>query len=190
MRFTNQPGGFYGGGLGNDGALANQMAGVSFPIQGGSSIGKPLLPNFKEIKGDKRDPSFPPEENIPRYLMQQAGVPRSSNLPGAIQNMGGIGTVGNMAGIANSTFFEGPQFAQPGSAQELGAEAGRALGSPAVRFNPNELAVPPASDIMQRPGYNPFRLEQGRDRFILHDPRSGVAGVGAPPAGFQGKYVS
>jgi hypothetical protein len=110
-----------------------------------------------------------------------AGIPGSSNLPGA---------VGNMAGIANSTFFEGPQFAQPGSAQELGAEAGRALGSPAVRFNPNELAVPPGQGVMQSPGYTPFRLEQGRDRFILHDPRSGVAGVGAPPAGFQGKYVS
>ena len=172
---------YYGGESNVPGAPGNLLAGVSFPIQGGSSIGKPLLPNFKEIKGDKRDPSFPPEENIPRYLMPQAGIPGSSNLPGA---------VGNMAGIANSTFFEGPQFAQPGSAEELGAEAGRALGSPAVRFNPNELAVPPASDIMQRPGYNPFRLEQGRDRFILHDPRSGVAGVGAPPAGFQGKYVS
>jgi hypothetical protein len=106
MRFTNQPGGFYGGGLGNDGALANQMAGVSFPIQGGSSIGKPLLPNFKEIKGDKRDPSFPPEENIPRYLMQQAGVPGASNFPGPI---------GNMGGIANATFYAGPQFNQPGN---------------------------------------------------------------------------
>jgi hypothetical protein len=125
MRFTNQPGGFYGGGLGNDGALANQMAGVSFPIQGGSSIGKPLLPNFKEIKGDKRDPSFPPEENIPRYLMQQAGVPRSSNLPGAIQNMGGVSAIGNMAGIVNATPYAGPPFNVPFDPTTLGGFQGK-----------------------------------------------------------------
>ena len=113
MRFTNQPGGFYGGGLGNDGALANQIAGVSFPIQGGSSIGKPLLPNFKEIKGDKRDPSFPPEENIPRYLMQQAGVPGATNFPGPIGNMGGVSAIGNMAAIVSATPYAGPPFNVP-----------------------------------------------------------------------------
>ncbi len=104
---------YYGGESNVPGAPGNLLAGVSFPIQGGSSIGKPLLPNFKEIKGDKRDPSFPPEENIPRYLMQQAGVPRSSNLPGAIQNMGGVSAIGNMAGIVNATPYAGPPFNVP-----------------------------------------------------------------------------
>ena len=99
---------YYGGEVNVPGAPGNlgNMAGVSFPIPGGSSIGKPLLPNFRELKGDKRDPSFPPEENIPRYLLPQAGIPGSSNLPGA---------VGNMQGIANAGFFGGPQFNQPGN---------------------------------------------------------------------------
>jgi hypothetical protein len=35
-----------------------------------------------------------------------AGIPGSSNLPGA---------VGNMGGIANATFYAGPQFNQPGN---------------------------------------------------------------------------
>jgi len=91
---------YYGGESNVPGAPGNLLAGVSFPIQGGSSIGKPLLPNFKEIKGDKRDPSFPPEENVPRYLLQQAGLP---------------GAVGNIGGVANSMFYRGPQFNQPGN---------------------------------------------------------------------------
>lgn len=93
---------YYGGEVNVPGAPGNlgNMAGVSFPIPGGASIGKPLLPNFRELKGDKRDPSFPPEENIPRYLLPQAGI---------------LGAAGNMAGIANATFYAGPQFNQPGN---------------------------------------------------------------------------
>jgi len=41
---------------------------------------------------------------VPRLPL--AGVPGSSNLPGAI---------GNMGGIANATFYAGPQFNQPGN---------------------------------------------------------------------------
>ena len=175
---------YYGGESNVPGAPGNLFAGRNvnplqdprFRIKGGESpYRQPVLPQERS-----------PEEDIPFLLpgqsqLPQAGIPGSSNLPAA---------VGNMAGIANSTFFEGPQSAQPGSVENLGAEAGRAFGSPSVRFDPNQLAVPPGPGVMQRPGYTPFRLEQGRDRFILHDPRSGVAGVGAPPTGFQGKYVS
>ena len=107
---------YYGGESNVPGAPGNLLAGVSFPIQGGSSIGKPLLPNFKEIKGDKRDPSFPPEENIPRYLMPQAGIPGSSNLPGAI---------GNMAGIVNATPYAGPPFNVPFDPTTLGGFQGK-----------------------------------------------------------------
>ncbi len=45
-----------------------------------------------------------------------------------------------------------------------------------ARFDPSQLNVQPRSDYQQQPGYTPFQLEQDRDRFILHDPRSGVAG--------------
>ena len=41
-------------------------------------------------------------------------------------------------------------------------------------FDPNELNVPPRIQPGD-PGYNPFQLEQDRDRFILNNPRSGVA---------------
>ena len=43
------------------------------------------------------------------------------------------------------------------------------------RFNPNELNVKPSPGYLSNPNYNPFHHEQDRDRFILHDPRSGVA---------------
>jgi hypothetical protein len=95
---------YYAGQSGIAGAVGN-LAGVSFPIRGGASVGRPLLPNQKELKGDKRDPSFPPEEAIPLRL-PLAVIPGSSNLPGA---------VGNMQGVANAGFYGGPQFNQPGN---------------------------------------------------------------------------
>ena len=95
---------YYAGQSGIAGAVGN-LAGVSFPIRGGASVGRPLLPNQKELKGDKRDPSFPPEEAIPLRL-PLAGIPGSSNLPGA---------VGNMQGVANAGLYGGPQFNQPGN---------------------------------------------------------------------------
>jgi hypothetical protein len=56
----------------------------------------------------------------------------------------------------------------------IGNEAG--VDSPATRFNPNQLKVQPRPGYMNMPGYSPFLHEQERDRFILHNPRSGVAG--------------
>jgi len=52
----------------------------------------------------------------------------------------------------------------------------------AVRFDPSQLNVQPRPDYMNMPGYNPFLLDQDRTRFILHDPRSGVAGNPFGPA--------
>ena len=46
----------------------------------------------------------------------------------------------------------------------------------AVRFNPAQLNVQPGPGYFQNPDYSPVRQDQDRDRFILHDPRSGVAG--------------
>lgn len=98
---------YYAGQSNIAGAVGN-LAGLSFPIRGGASVGRPLLPNQKELKGDKRDPSFPPEEAIPLRL-PLASFPGSSNLPAAIGNMGGIQ---NAEFLANAQFFRGPQFGQ------------------------------------------------------------------------------
>ena len=162
---------FYGGESNVPGAPGNLLAGLSFPIQGGSSIGKPLLPNFKELKGDKRDPSFPPEENIPRYLLQQASIPGSSNLPGA---------VGNMGGLANAQFFEGPQLGQAtphGSPQRM---------QPREYLDKNMPAYPPGyGPPLKQPQsqppepFNPIQLELPL----------AMRGLQVPP-GFQAKYVS
>ena len=75
---------YYAGQSGIAGAVGN-LAGVSFPIRGGASVGRPLLPNQKELKGDKRDPSFPPEEAIPLRL-PLAGIPGGPqfNQPGNV----------------------------------------------------------------------------------------------------------
>ena len=53
-------------------------------------------------------------------------------------------------------------------------------------FNPEQLNVQPKIQPGD-PDYNPFRLEQDRDRFILNDPRSGVAQM---PRRIQGNYRS
>jgi hypothetical protein len=65
---------------------------------------------------------------------------------------------------------------QPGGfyGVRVGNEA--AVNPPAARFDPSQLNVQPRPGYMDMPGYNPFLHEQNRDRFILHNPRSGVAG--------------
>jgi hypothetical protein len=62
----------------------------------------------------------------------------------------------------------------------MGNEA--VINPPAVRFDPSQLNVQPRPGYMNMPGYNPFSLDQDRTRFILHDPRSGVAGNPFGPA--------
>ena len=55
---------------------------------------------------------------------------------------------------------------------------------PGASFDPNQLNVQPKIQPGD-PGYNPFLLEQNRDRFILNDPRSGVAQM---PRKLYGNY--
>ena len=71
---------------------------------------------------------------------------------------------------------------QPGGfyGGRVGNEA--AVNPPANRFDPSQLNVQPRPGYMNMPGYNPFLHEQDRDRFILHNPRSGVAGNPFGPA--------
>lgn len=48
--------------------------------------------------------------------------------------------------------------------------------NPSVRFDPNQLNVQPLPGYNLRPGYDPSQVDIERDRFILLNPRSGVAG--------------
>lgn len=48
--------------------------------------------------------------------------------------------------------------------------------APAVRFNPAQLNVQPLPGYNLQPGYVPSKGDIERDRFILHSPKSGVAG--------------
>lgn len=167
---------YYAGQSGIAGAVGN-LAGVSFPIRGGASVGKPLLPNQKELKGDKRDPSFPPEEAIPLRL-PLAGIPGSSNLPGA---------VGNMQGVANATFFGGPQIADANFAPKTEGRYSYPPGMEGVV----DVAYPAGSTKYGQPINSPVHpgrpMEMNRAEFEgLQRVRQGLDSV---PANFQNKMV-
>jgi len=167
---------YYAGQSGIAGAVGN-LAGVSFPIRGGASVGRPLLPNQKELKGDKRDPSFPPEEAIPLRL-PLAGIPGSSNLPGA---------VGNMQGVANATFFGGPQIADANFAPKTEGRYSYPPGMEGVV----DVAYPAGSTKYGQPINSPVHpgrpMEMNRAEFEgLQRVRQGLDSV---PANFQNKMV-
>jgi len=68
------------------------LASTSFTIPGGAAVGRPLLPNMRKLKqGGRRDPSLPPEENIP-FSLPQAMV------PGAAGNISGMQMAQGMPG--------------------------------------------------------------------------------------------
>lgn len=110
MFYTTQPGGFYGGGMGNEGAMRPPMMagnpfGPAFQIPGRKPGGQPVLPgeNKEAIEGVYGRPGPQPMPGTsPLGLPMAMG---SSNLPNAI---------GNMAGVANSQFYRGPQLGQAG----------------------------------------------------------------------------
>ena len=119
MFHTTQPGGFYGGGMGNEGAMrppamrfdptqfnvAGNPFGPGFVIPQNKPVGQPVLPGEDKgaiegvygVPGPKQMPG-----SAPRSLPMAMG---SSNLPNAI---------GNMAGLANAQFYKGPQLGQAG----------------------------------------------------------------------------
>jgi len=101
---------YYGGESNVPGAPGNLLAGnpfgPAFAIPGKRPVGQPILPgeNKKDIENVYGVPGPKPMPGgAPLGLPMAFG---SSNLPGA---------VGNMAGIANATFYAGPQFNQPGN---------------------------------------------------------------------------
>ena len=96
------------------------------------------------------------------------------NIPGAAGNLA-------MSIAANYT----QPALSPGTQQQRDFYE-RMLANPAeASFDPNDLYVQPQIQPGD-PGYNPFRLEQDRDRFILNSPRSGVAQM---PQRIRGNYA-
>lgn len=98
---------YYGGEYNVPGAPGNLIAGnpfgPQFAIPGRRPVGQPVLPGedqkaIEEVYGTPGPKPMP--GTAPLGLPMAFG---SSNLPGA---------VGNMAGIANAQFFEGPQYGQ------------------------------------------------------------------------------
>lgn len=101
---------YYAGESNVPGAPGNLIGGnpfgPGFVIPGRKPVGQPVLPgeDRKAIEGVYGTPGPKPMPGTdPLGLPMAFG---SSNLPGA---------VGNMGGIANSMFYRGPQFNQPGN---------------------------------------------------------------------------
>lgn len=112
MRYITQPGGFYGGGLGNEGVMqlpafrfdptqlvTGNPFGPQFEIPGKKPGGQPVLPGESKeaIEGVYGRPVPRPLPNtFPLGLPMAMG---SSNLPNAIGNMGGLASVQMPAGF-------------------------------------------------------------------------------------------
>jgi len=92
------------------------------------------------------------------------------NIPGAPGNYGGVQKLAEMTIAANYTQ---PPYSFD-TQQDIDGYNRRQMNPAGASFDPNELYVQPRIQPGD-PGYNPFRLEQDRDLFILNDPRSGVA---------------
>jgi len=70
-------------------------------------------------------------------------------------------------------FYSGQRFS--GESNVPGAPGNFPTTSP-TRFDPTQLNVQPLPGYNLRPGYSPTKVPLDRDRFILHSPKSGVAG--------------
>ena len=171
---------YYGGESNVPGAPGNLLAGgPSFDIPRGPGA----LGGRSEEQIRRLQQSMPENRQLLEEMQRRgitpgggpqlplAGIPGSSNLPGA---------VGNMAGVANATFFEGPQLNQPGNMASI---------------------LPPAMSqgelyraIQERGGAGEGTKEYGELRDLQKEwiQRQKLKGADAsePPTGFQAKYVS
>ena len=86
-----------------------------------------------------------------------------SNVPGA---------AGNLAMSIAANYTQSPYSA--GTQRDINGYNERQMNPAGASFDPSQLNVQPRIQPGD-PGYNPFLLEQDRDRFILNNPRSGVA---------------
>ena len=94
---------YYGGESNVPGAPGNLFAGgPSFDIPRGPGA----LGGRSEEQIRRLQKSMPENRQLLDEMQRRGITPGGGNLPAA---------VGNMAGIANSTFYAGPQFNQPGN---------------------------------------------------------------------------
>ncbi len=123
QNYFTQPGGFYGTGLGNSGAMAASPFDPRFQIPGAKNKDKPILPgenrkNIDDVYGPGQPQPMPGAPGFPQLPM--AGSPfGSSNLYGAMAQMGGrydpsapgngaaMSYLPNGANAANATFYRG-----------------------------------------------------------------------------------
>lgn len=159
---------YYGGESNVPGAPGNLMAGSPGYFMPEAEIQKRMQQRFGETPAGQQL-----QQNIQRVQekyglgpfapgIKGASVPAgSSNLPGA---------VGNMGGIANAQFFEGPQLGQAAPQGEPGKPYG---GAPNVPLTTEEKAR-----LLQQGSPIPPNF---REQYL---PKADV------PTGFQAKYVS
>lgn len=159
--------------------MANYFAGMlNVPgAPGGSEVAQaqnPLLDPRFIIPGGQTpyNQPFLPFDKTPQELDKQMYM----TVPPATASFGLPGGVGNMAGMMASA--SNPFYAPDNNLGETlyGAPVPPTKKESApVRFNPNDLAVPPPPNYRNFPGYDPTRMELMRDQFILSNPKSGVS---------------
>jgi hypothetical protein len=175
---------FYGGESNVPGAPGNLLAG-GIPLRQlfpGAPSDVPFTPGMPGIvrPGTKQKlkdifPHSPGgyggEGGGPRYGTTPGGI--AGNFPGTPIAFGSSnlpGAVGNMGGIANAQFFEGPQLGQAGPEQPSQKPYG---GAPNVPLTPEEKAR-----LLQQGTPPPANF---REQYM---PKAGL------PTGFQSKFVS
>lgn len=202
---------FYGGESNVPGAPGNLLAGgPSFDIRrGAGALGGRSGEQLRRLyEGGTQQNQQLNEELMKRGIMPGSGpqLPMafgSSNLPGA---------VGNMGGLANAQFFEGPQLGQAAPQGEPQRPYG---GAPNVPLTPEEKArllqqgspIPPnfREQYLPRTGVD-LAGNQGPSTPVKFDEHMNMLvpnmGAGRPgqvrfklpqaelPGGFQAKYVS
>lgn len=150
--------------------MANYFAGMlNVPgAPGGSEVAQaqnPLLDPRFIIPGGQTpyNQPFLPFDKTPQELDKQMYM----TVPPATASFGLPGGVGNMAGMMAYDFSvpSGPAVKRSPNKTE----------NAPVRFNPNDLVVPPSPGYQNAPGYDPTRMELMRDQFILFNPKSGVS---------------
>ena len=92
------------------------------------------------------------------------------------------GAAGNLA-MSIAANYTQPAYSD-GTQQDINLYNRMQMNPAGASFDPSQLNVQPRIQPGD-PGYNPFQLEQDRDRFILNNPRSGVAQM---PGRIYGNY--
>jgi len=171
---------FYGGEVNVPGAPGNlQAGGPSFDIRrGAGALGGRSGEQLRRLyEGGTQQNEKLNEELRQRGIMPGgpqlplAGIPGSSNLPGA---------VGNMQGIANATFFGGPQIADAGFPPKAEGVYSYPAGMEGVVNVGYPAGSPKYGQPMPSPKHPGRPMEMNRAEF---------RGLSQMPTGFQNKTV-